>query len=165
MAKYRLLNLEELEDLKLEFVRFLSAHSITAPDWEKMKIETPEESKNWIELFSDMVFDTILKKIDLLEMREEAEIRFLTFDDKNTYMIGIKVEGAVGLDFTSNEDAAVMIDKFQKQGGELRIITGERPHEGTREDEVFKNMNLGYLISKNTELHKSLLSIVENQNA
>jgi hypothetical protein len=163
MPKYRLLYREELEDLKLEFIRFLSAHSITAPDWEKMKEEDPDKSANWIELFSDMVFDTVLKKIELLELRTETEIKFLTFDEKNTNMVGLKIEGTGSINLTKNENASEMISRFQQEGGELRIITGERPHEDSRELEVFKNMALGYLISKNKELHHSLNEIISER--
>jgi len=164
MPKYRLLYKEELEDLKVEFVRFMSAHSITSDDWEKMKANESEKSMKWIEIFSDMVFDTVLKKIKLLELRLDNEIKFLSFDKKNTYMVGLVINGTESIDFTQNEDPAEMITKFQNEGGSLRIITGERPHENTREVEVFKNMSEGYLISKNKKLYKALKDIIASQN-
>ena len=40
--KYRLLTLEELGELRPEFVRFLASQSITADDWQKMKLESLE---------------------------------------------------------------------------------------------------------------------------
>ena len=111
-----------------------------------------------------MVFDTVLKKIKLLELRLDNEIKFLSFDKKNTYMVGLVINGSESIDFTQNEDPAEMITKFQNEGGSLRIITGERPHENTREVEVFKNMSEGYLISKNKQLYKALKDIIASQN-
>ena len=164
MPTYRILYKEELEDLKIEFVRFLSAHSITSQDWEKMKANQKQKSMKWIELFSDMVFDTILKKIELLELRLDSEIKFLTFDEKNTYMVGLVIDGAVNIDFSQNEDPAEMITRFQEENGVLKIIRGERPHQDTRELEIFKSMAQGYLISKNKALYKSIKEIISSQN-
>ena len=47
--KYRILSKEELEPLKDDFIKFLSANTITGEDWVKIKAEKPEEANTlWV---------------------------------------------------------------------------------------------------------------------
>ena len=45
MLKYRRLSKEELEALEDEFVKFLSAQSISAPDWQNIKSQNPRKTR------------------------------------------------------------------------------------------------------------------------
>ena len=40
--KFRVLTSKELEPLKDDFIKFLSANTITGEDWNKIKIEKPK---------------------------------------------------------------------------------------------------------------------------
>ena len=70
MAKnnYRRLNTEELASLEKEFIDFLVVNGITAPDWEQMKKDNPENSDQMIELFSEVVFEGIFRKTKFLKI-------------------------------------------------------------------------------------------------
>ena len=54
MPKYRLLTLEELQELEKEFVEYLVLNGITADDWEKIKKENPSSARHIIELLNTL---------------------------------------------------------------------------------------------------------------
>lgn len=62
MPKFRTLTLQELQGLEKEFIYFLSINSITAEDWVKMKAKSPQDAEEFIDLFSDMIFENVLSK-------------------------------------------------------------------------------------------------------
>lgn len=75
MAKYRLLTIEELKELENEFVEFLVLVGITADDWVKIKCEKPDKADSMITLFSDVVFEKIMRKTQFPERRRSNDIR------------------------------------------------------------------------------------------
>ena len=54
--KYRILSSKELEPLKDDFIRFLSANTVTGEDWAKIKSNKPNEALKLIEIFSVLEF-------------------------------------------------------------------------------------------------------------
>ena len=60
--KYKRLSVEELQALEQEFINFLAAAQITAPDWVKMKENEFAKAEELVDVFSYMVFDKVLKK-------------------------------------------------------------------------------------------------------
>ena len=52
--KYRILSKEELEPLKDDFIKFLSANTITGEDWVKIKAEKPKEANKLLGMFCDL---------------------------------------------------------------------------------------------------------------
>ena len=55
--KYRVLSTKELEPLKDDFIKFLSANTITGEDWAKIKSSKPNQALKLIEVFSDIVWE------------------------------------------------------------------------------------------------------------
>ena len=81
MAKYRLLTQEELKPLEEDFVKFLSANTVAADDWDKIKKEDPKKAEGLIEIFSDIVWEKALEKIKCLEARTEKDMKVFSFPD------------------------------------------------------------------------------------
>ena len=75
MAKYRLLTLDELQELEHEFINYLILNGIEAKEWEKLKTEDKPAAEKIVELFSDVVFEKIFRKVEYLEQRNSKEIR------------------------------------------------------------------------------------------
>ena len=65
--KYRSLSTKELEPLKDDFIKFLSANTITGEDWINIKSNKPNEASTLVEVFSDIVWEKSLEKIKSLE--------------------------------------------------------------------------------------------------
>ena len=66
MPKYRLLSTEELLDFEKEFIDYLIVNGIDAREWESMQSSNKEDYNRIIELFSDVVFEKILRQTRFL---------------------------------------------------------------------------------------------------
>ena len=91
MAKYRLLTIEELKELENEFVEYLVLFGITADEWGKIKYDEPEKADSTIRLFSDVVFEKIMRKTQYLERRRSKDIRTLQCLKDKFIVMGLNV--------------------------------------------------------------------------
>ena len=89
--KYRILSNKELEPLKDDFVRFLSANTITGEDWSKIKSNKPNEALKLVEIFSDIVWEKALDKIVCLEHRDDKYLKVFYCGENKIEMAGFKV--------------------------------------------------------------------------
>ncbi len=154
--KYRRLAAEELQELEAEFIQFLASNTITGPDWEKLKRDKPERAEELIELFSDIVFEKVLEKVEYLEMSTRQDIRTFHCEQGIIRMNGIRVEGETNLDFTKTTDPQSMIAEAKESGATLQVYTGEKGYTPGRSEELFRMMQQGALISRDGHLFKTL---------
>ncbi len=157
-ATYRNLTSEELHELEKEFIEFLVVNGIHADDWVKMKEESKEEVDRIIELFSDVIFEGIMRKTRFLEFRTRFDIKtFQCLEDK-IILMGIK--GPDEVDFND----PVKLDQYMKKPVEgIEIYTQEKAYGKKRELEIFDMTNQGCYISDG-QLFKALsLAYYDNQ--
>lgn len=146
--KYRRLNQEELAEVEEEFVRFLVANSITGEDWVKIKEESTEKAERLIEMFSDIVFENVLKKVEHLEYKSRHDIKtFHCLPDK-IRLLGLMVEGESKLNFTEDHSPEQMMSLLQLSDAKLKLYEAEKTYSKERELELFEMMENGCLISK-----------------
>jgi hypothetical protein len=142
--KYRILSPEELEPLKDDFIKFLSANTITGEDWAKTKTDKPEEAEKIVGIFSDLVWERSLEKIKYLEHRDETSLKVFHFGEEKMNMVGFSVNA-------ENAPSLLAEDTFAKLGsGELKFselnaefYTSEKDYDGDRSSEMFKMMETG----------------------
>lgn len=144
MAKYRLLTREELEEMEKEFVEYLILNGIAADDWVKIKEEDTDGAEQIVHLFSDVVFEKIMRKTNFLEYRSAKVIRVLQCL-KEKFVL-------VGLDASKIQDANLKDPEFMKKAMQnppenLEIYTKDMAYEVSREKEIFKMTEAGYQIS------------------
>ena len=161
--KYRRLTKEELQELEREFVRFLASNSITAPEWEKLKIEEPEKADGLIDIFSDIVFEQTLKKVRYLELKMPKDLRTFYCLEHKIHMIGILIDGDSTLDFTQNLSPEQMTAQLQLSGAQLKLYQGEKTYQKDREQELFELMQMGALISKDGGMYKTLMQLIQGK--
>lgn len=144
MTKYRLLTIDELKELEKEFINYLILNGLTADDWEKIKNEAPDKAQNFIEQFSDLVFERIITKVEYLEQRTPKELKtFQCLKDK-IVLVGMYAEADSEADFTNAEyirTAAV------NPPDSLKVYTTEKTYTQDREKEIFDLVQSGCLIS------------------
>ena len=154
--KYRRLNPDELHELEQPFIRYLAANSITAGDWEKIKTDTPEQAERYIDFFSDLVFDKVLKGLEYLEYKTPHDIKTFHCLPDRIVMLGLKVDGRTPLDFTRNQSPQEMLQMVQGSGAALQLYRGEKAYQQEREQELFEMMENGARISRDGALYKTL---------
>jgi len=152
MAKYRLLSLEELEALEKEFVEYLILTGIEASDWNKLKKEKPKDAEKVIELFSDVVFENIMRKTKFLEWRNAKELRSLQCLNNKFVVVGINVSKIENADLTNPE---YLKDALKNPPSNTEVFTTEIKYGQSREQEIFKLIENGLVIS-NGNLFKTL---------
>ncbi len=146
--KYRLLDKEEFVEMETEFIRFLATRSIPGPDWEKMKTSDPQRVNAYLEEFSDLVFEKILMGVEFLEMKLKDDLKVFRCGKDKIELIGLSVEGAKDIDFTTDQSSEEMMAKFKSSGAQLKLYQAEKPYKGNREKELFAMLEAGCLISK-----------------
>lgn len=154
--KYRRLKPEELAELETEFIHFLAANGIPGPDWEKMKQKEPEKAESFLDIFSDVIFEKTLGNIQYLEFKLPKDIKtFQCLPDK-IVLNGLKIEGDTDIDFTRSQDPQEMSQLLANSAAKLQLYTAQKAYHPDRNQELFRMMENGALISKDGALFKTL---------
>ncbi len=161
--KYRRLSREELEELKSDFVNFLAANSVVAAEWEALKKQEPRKAEDLIEIFSDIVFDKVLRKIEYLEFKTPKDIKTFRCLPHKIIMLGVKIEGDTELDFTADATPEAMQQILQTSQAELRLYRGEKAYQPQREQELFRMLESGARIVHDGGLYKTLAQLLGEQ--
>ncbi len=157
--KYRRLHNEELKELEKDFVKFLAANHITADDWVKLKKNDPDKVEELIGMYSDIVYDKALTKLEYLEFKTPHDIKTFHCQADKMVLIGIAVSPNAGVDFTKDLSSQDMMKILKESSQEIQIYTAEKDYNDNREKELFQMMESGCLISKDGYLFKTLVQL------
>lgn len=157
MAKYRILTKEELAELEKEFIDFLILNGIPADEWEKIKVDSKKAHK-MIELFSDVVFEKVIREITYIEHYSKRSIKAFKCDKDQIFMVGVD---------TSDPELDLRTSKSIKkvQSGavkELSIYEASKPYKEAREQELYKMLEQG-CIKSDGALYNSILQQLKGQ--
>ena len=151
MAQYRILTQQELLSLEKEFVEFLVVNGITAPDWEQMKTDNPAKANKLLDLFSDVVFEGIFRKVQYLDFRSPDKL--MSFQCLAEKMVLVCMESTAGGDLM---DSAFYAQAMTGKVEGLKVFTTEKPYSKKRELELFEMTEQGCEISKSGKLFKTI---------
>ena len=149
MAKYKTLSIEELQSLEKEFVEFLIINGMMHEDWTKMKEEDPVGAQKMTELFSDVVWESILRNVKHLDFRSANSIKcFQCLEDKIVL---------VGVDSNETDMSTSTFAKLKTQDypDDVVAFTTEKKYGKLRELEIFEMLDWGCEISEG-QLFKEL---------
>jgi hypothetical protein len=152
MPKYRLLNKTELQELEKEFVEYLVLNGITAEDWAKAKSEDILRVEKVIELFSDVVFESILRKINYLEYRDKNSLHVFQCLPEKLVVVSMESSESNSVDFT---DPAFIQSASINPPAALKVFTTDRIYKRDREAELFEMLQTGCVITDD-KLFKTL---------
>jgi hypothetical protein len=141
--KYRRLTDSELQKLEARFIQFLVSNTITGDDWKMLKERDPERVSTLIDIFSEMVFETTIKRIEYLKFREAKEIKLFKCEEKKIILMGLSANETVPVDFTVKID---MKELMQHTEG-LSIYKNEKKYKPDREQELFRMLESGCQIT------------------
>jgi hypothetical protein len=154
--RYKRLAPDELKALEPDFINFLSSMQITGSDWEKMKKEENEKANELVDIFSDLVYEKVLGKINYLEFRDAKTLNLFYFGEDKMQLIGIRVKDSSSLDLTSVE---VMEQWNVSNNASVNIVSSERKYETDRKLKIFELLQSGCLITDD-RLFKLLSSMI-----
>lgn len=136
--KYRVLTTNELAALEKEFVDFLVVNGITAPDWQEMKEKRQADAEQMLILFSDVVFEGIMRKTQFLEYWEPSGIKTFHCLQDEIVLVGVEAKSGTTFDFMKTP----LQDIFQNTSS-LLVYESQKPYSKTRELEIFEMMQRG----------------------
>jgi len=157
--KYRRLSNEELKELEKDFVKFLASTHVTADDWVKLKKTDQNKVEELIGIYSDIVYDKALTKLEYLEFKTPNDIKTFHCQADKMVLMGIAVSPNAGVDFTKDLTPQEMMEILKKSSQEIKIYTAEKGYNDNREQELFQMMESGCLISKDGYLFKTLAQL------
>lgn len=141
--KYKRLTNEELQALEKEFVNYLAAAQITANDWDKMKKNDLQKAEELIDVFSDMVFEKVLSKINYLEYRDKKTLNIFYCTEDGMVIIGLRVKENSPIDLTEKD----VLSQWNKSNRDsVNVVKFEKKYSKERGLEVFELLQSGCLI-------------------
>lgn len=146
MNKFRPLTFDELQLFEKEFREYLAINGIDADLWKDIKENDLSKAQSIMDLFGDVVFNTVLTKITYLERIDDKGLKLFKYNPKEALLIGVD-----GL--TDKEQSIEQILSKAKKG-DLSLFTLKKDYQKSREEEVFQMIKLGCQVS-NGELFEA----------
>lgn len=143
--KYARLTKEQLEEMHQEFINFLATQSITADEWEQIKKEKPETAEEELDIFSDLVWEGVLNKVEYLEHFSPNQIFLFRITTATIELIAVKVENEA-IDITTREGYQWLQTNLMDDT--VNIYTSTKAISDDRNKDVFALIKQGANITK-----------------
>jgi len=144
MKYYPRLKDSELHALEQDFVNFLVVNGITADDWVKIKESDMDKAEGLIGEFSNVVYESSLRKADYLLMVDEKYVRCFNCLETRVVMSSLQYVGEDEFDFNKVDDLAALLSGPQFN---FRAKIVEKAYAKKREHEMFDMILSGCKIS------------------
>jgi hypothetical protein len=155
--KYRSLTREQLEELRPEFINFLATQSITAEEWTRLKEEKPEVAEEELDVFSDLVWEGVLNRVEYLENVEATQMHLFHLAEKEMKLISVKVMNPEA-DLTTSEG----FNWFRKnwQSDFVEYLVASKAYSADENRDKFDLIEQGAVITKG-ELYRWFQQVIE----
>ncbi|MGY5847206.1 DUF6495 family protein [Salegentibacter sp. HM20] len=155
--KYARLSKEQFEEMQQEFINFLAAQSITAEEWQKIKTEKPEVAEQELDIFSDLIWEGVLNKVEFLEHFSQRQIFLFHISQASINLIAIKVEDE-GIDITTRSGYTWLQKNLMDD--RVNIYTSTKAITEDRNKDIFALIKQGANITKG-ELYRYFEEVVK----
>lgn len=155
--KYARLTKEQLEELHIEFTNFLASQQIDKKEWDQLKNTKPEVAEQEIDIFSDLVWEGVLKSAKYIEHFSKNYIFLFQFDDTHIDTIVIKTSNEA-VDFLTKDGLQWLGDHLLNEQVDIRY--GSKAFGGDRNGELFEIIKQGGILSQG-ELYHQIKSILK----
>jgi len=143
--KYARLTKEQFEELHEEFARFLATRSITHDDWVVMKAANSVGAEEELDLFSDLVWEGVLRKVAYLENISAQHMHLFHADDKEIQLIAVKVMNPE-IDLTTQEGFGWFRKNWQSDF--VEYLRANKAYSEDRSRDLFELIRQGAVITK-----------------
>ncbi|MEE2773231.1 MAG: DUF6495 family protein [Bacteroidota bacterium] len=155
--KYSRLTKEQFEEMHQEFINFLATQSITADEWQKIKTEKPEVAEQELDIFSDLIWEGVLNKVEYLEHISEKQLFLFHISEATINLIAIKVE-VEGIDITTQNGYGWLQQNLMDD--QVNIYTSTKALTEDRNKDIFALIQQGANITKG-ELYRYMQEVVQ----
>ena len=155
--KYARLTQQQLEELHPEFINFLATQSITSEEWASIKEEKPQVAEEEIDVFSDLVWEGVLSKVEYLENISEMHMHLFHLTDKEMKLFSVKVLNPE-IDLRTEEGFGWFKRNFQSDF--VEYLTASKAYSDDKNKDKFDLIQQGAVITKG-ELYQWFEQIME----
>ncbi|CAM3487361.1 DUF6495 family protein [Aequorivita lipolytica] len=143
--KYARLTKEQFEELHQEFINFLATQSITADEWKKLKFEKPEVAEQELDIFSDLIWEGVLNKVNYLEHISPKQLMLFHITEAFMELIAIKVEDD-SIDITTDYGYKWLQQNLHNDA--VSLYTSTKAITDDRNKDLFVLIQQGAVITK-----------------
>lgn len=155
--KFARLTKEQFEEMHEEFGRFLATRSISKDDWVVMKASNPSGAEEELDLFSDLVWEGVLRNVNYLENISAQHMHLFYAGDKEIKLISIKVTNPE-IDLTTETGFAWFKKNWQSDF--VEYLRADKAYVDERSSELFGLIRQGAVITKG-DLYKWFEDMME----
>lgn len=155
--KYARLTKEQFEEMHQEFINFLATQSITAEEWEKIKKDKPDVAEEELDIFSDLIWEGVLNKVEYLEHFSPDQIFLFHITETTINLIAVKVENEA-VDITTREGYQWLQTNLMNEM--VNIYTSTKALTDDRNKDIFALIQQGANITQG-ELYGYFDNIVQ----
>jgi hypothetical protein len=148
--KYIRLTRQQLEELHQEFINFLATQSITGEEWEKLKTEKPQVAEEELDVFSDLIWEGVLAKVQFLENISAQQMHLFYLQEKEMKLISVKVMNP-DIDLGTKEGFSWFRKNYQSDF--VEYLTASKVYSADKNLDKFNLIKQGAVITKG-ELYK-----------
>ncbi|MFC4097040.1 DUF6495 family protein [Euzebyella saccharophila] len=143
--KYTRLTKQQLEELHPEFINFLATQSITADEWKDIKENKPEVAEEEIDVFSDLIWEGVLAKVNYLENVSSQQMHLFHLTEKEMKLLSVKVMNPK-IDLTTTEGFAWFKKNWQSDF--VEYLTASKAYSEDKNLDKFELIQQGAVITK-----------------
>ncbi|MEO8773326.1 MAG: DUF6495 family protein [Gelidibacter sp.] len=143
--KYTRLSKEQLEELHQEFINFLATQSITAKEWADIKANKPEVAEEELDVFSDLVWEGVLKQVQFLEHISPQQMHLFHLKENDMQLIAVKLKIDT-VDLTTTEGYEWF--KNNLLSDDVEFLTANKTYSEDKALDKFKLIQQGGVITK-----------------
>ena len=143
--KYRQLTKEQFESLHGEFAHFLASQNIDLNEWNSIKKEKPKVAEEEMNIFSDIVWDDVLKRTKYLEHFSSNMVNLFKCEENSIHRIVLKV-AIQNINLKEQEGYRWLLKNIKEPS--VEILQGNKKYRNDRNSEIFDLIEKGSSISK-----------------
>ena len=142
--KYSRLTKEQFEELHQEFANFLASQSITADEWKKIKTEKPHIAEDELDVFSDLIWEGVLKKIRFLENNSSKQLSLFEIKDNEMKLLVVKINNS-SIDLSTKGGMLWLENNILSD--EVELFTASKKFSEDKNNDVFLLIKQGAVLS------------------
>ncbi len=142
--KYTRLTKEQLEELHKEFITFLATQSITAEEWSTLKKTSPQVAEDEIDIFSDLIWEGVLAKVNYLENCSKNQLYLFHLDKEEIHLILLKTENKE-VNFLTKEGMSWLEKNILDDA--VSIFKASKKYTADKNLDIFQLIQQGAVIS------------------
>lgn len=143
--KYSRLSREQFEELHQEFINFLATQSVTAEEWEVIKREKPGVAEEELDVFSDLVWEGVLSRVEYLENISAQQMHLFHLTEKEMKLLSVKV---MNPDIDLSTEVGFAWFRKNWQSDFVEYLKASKSYSEDRNADKFELIRQGAVITK-----------------